>query len=124
MKFEKDRQDPAFYVDGPGQTVVWDGDESGRFYVARCGEMRILYSPNLDSQEVIRYTDDLEAIGVTNDALLEKFTELGEEMFCWIHNAWFEVIDSSDEQDLGEVYHALDEAVERAIHLAERKDSE
>jgi hypothetical protein len=116
----KFRQDAVFYTHGAGSEVVWDGDPDGQFYVLRNGEMRIHYSPHSDSTTVIRYTDQLEAIGVQTDEDLERFTELGEEMFTWVDNPWFEVVDDTDPSDDGEVYHTLDDAVERAIHLVQR----
>lgn len=114
------RQDSAFYTNTAGMEIVWDKDPNGRFYVVRNGEMRIHYSPDLESQTVIRYTDQLEAIGVLTDEDLERFNDLGDEMFTWVNNSWFELVDN-DEPDDGEVYHELDEAVERAVHLSQRQ---
>lgn len=112
------RQDSAFYTDCEGTQVVWDKDEHKRFYVVRAGEMRIHYSPDLESQTVIRYTDQLEEIGVKTDEDLEKFTALGDEMFTWIHNSWYEVYDEKDSYFSSDPIHELDEAVEYAVMLS------
>jgi hypothetical protein len=76
--------------------------------------MRIHYSPDLESQIVIRYTDQLEGIGVKTDEDLEKFHALGEEMFTWVNNSWFEVMDSNDPDYYSEPYHSLDDAIGQA----------
>jgi ribosomal 30S subunit maturation factor RimM len=120
------QQDAAFYTMNQGSEVVWDGDENGRWYVLRNGEMRIHYTPDLtdtDNVVIVRYTDQLEKIGVLTDADLERFTDLGEEQFLWVDNPWFEVVDDKN-PEYGEVYHLLDEAVERAIHLSQRNGEE
>jgi hypothetical protein len=106
-------QDAAFYVNGAGHEVVWQKN-GNRFFVVRNGEMRIHYSPDSENQQVIRYTDQLEAIGVKNDADLEKFTALGDEMFYWANNSWFEVWDSEDPDYYSEPYHEFTDAVGQA----------
>lgn len=111
------RQDSAFYTNSAGSEVVWENEKSPRFYVIRNGEMRIHYSPDLESQFVIRYTDQLEEIGVKTDADLEKFTALGDEMFDWVNNSWFEVLDTNDPEYYSEVYNELDDAVKWAESL-------
>jgi hypothetical protein len=108
------RQDSAFYTNEAGHEVVWQDAEKPRFYVIRNGEMRIHYSPDLENQIVIRYTDQLEGIGVKTDADLEKFNELGDEMFTWVNNSWFEVLDSKDPDYYSEPYHSLDDAIGQA----------
>jgi hypothetical protein len=108
------RQDSAFYTNEAGHEVAWQDAEKPRFYVIRNGEMRIHYSPDLENQIVIRYTDQLEGIGVKTDADLEKFNELGDEMFTWVNNSWFEVLDSKDPDYYSEPYHSLDDAIGQA----------
>lgn len=108
------RQDSAFYTMGPGHELVWQDAEKPRFYVVRNGEMRINYSPDLESEQVIRYTDQLEAIGVNTDADLEKFTALGDEMFSWVNNSWFEIFDKEDSEYYSEPYHSLADAIGQA----------
>ncbi len=108
------RQDSSFYTNEAGHELVWQDSEQPRFYVIRNGEMRIHYSPDLESQIVIRYTDQLEGIGVKTDEDLEKFHALGEEMFTWVNNSWFEVMDSKDSEYYSEPYHSLDDAIGQA----------
>jgi hypothetical protein len=88
------RNDAAFYVNENGYEIVFD---CARFAVIRNGEMRIRFrnSPVSDV-EVIRYTDQLERIGILNDADLDRFTDLGEELFEWVFNAWFEIVDKNN----------------------------
>lgn len=102
------RQDAAFYVMSPASEVVWENNECD-FYVIRAGEMRIKYKPNTDDEQVIRYTDALEAIGVTNDGQLTEATD--NETLEWIHNAWFEVWNKNDSHWCSDPYHELDEAI-------------
>lgn len=120
------RQDSAFYTNEAGHEVVWSDAEKPRFYVIRNGEMRIHYSPDLESQQVIRYTDQLEAIGVKTDADLEKFNDLGDEMFTWVNNSWFEVLDSNDSEYYSEPYHSLADAIGQAevLHAEYGTDKE
>lgn len=113
------RQDSAFYTNTAGTEIVWDGDENGRFYVLRNGEMRIHAITEDGVGWIIRYTDQLEKFGITTDEELQAWTDKGEVVFDWIDNSWFELVDNDDPDD-GVVYHELDEAVERAIHLAQR----
>jgi hypothetical protein len=108
------RQDSAFHTNAPGSEVVWDGND--RFYVYRVGEMRIHYTDSTGDTRILRYTSDLDELGVNTDSKLAEMSELGEENWTWVHNSWFEIIDDQ-EPDYGEIYHGLDEAVERAIHL-------
>lgn len=105
------RQDSAFYTYESGTEIVWQNPDEPRFFVVRNGEMRIHYSPDLESQIVIRYTDQLEGIGVKTDADLERFTELGEEMFSWVNNSWFEVWAEDDTDFCSEPYHSYDDAI-------------
>ena len=110
--------DASFYVNSPSAETVWE-EEGNRFFVVRNGEMRIHYSPDLESQIVIRYTDQLEEIGVKTDADLEKFTALGDEMFTWVNNSWFEVWDTKDTNYFSEPLFDLNEAIEYAKELLE-----
>jgi hypothetical protein len=119
------RNDSAFYTNSAGTEVVWE-EEGYDFYVVRAGEMRIHYSPDLESHTVIRYTDQLEEIGVRNDEDLEKFTALGEEMFSWVNNSWFEVYTEKDPDYFTEPLHDLEEAIEvaKTLKLEEVTDAE
>lgn len=104
------KQSAEFYVDSADTQSLWEGE---RYYVIRNGEMRIIYN-----DEIIRYTDQLIAAGITNDETLEKLFSSDE--LSLVDNPWFEVVDSSDPTDDGEVYDTLDDAVERAQHLEAR----
>ena len=98
------KQSAEFYVHTADSQSLWEGD---RYYVIRNGEMRICYN-----DAVIRYTDQLESAGITDDDTLEKLMDSD--------NPWVEVVDGQDPYDDGEVYYTLDEAVERAQHLEAR----
>ena len=112
------RQSAEFYVHGEGTETLWDGGE--RYYVIRNGEMRIHFG-----DDIIRYTDDLLNAGIGSDRVLSALnisSALAEthDLFLIVDSPWFEVVDSSDPTDMGEVYHDLDEAVERAQVLEAR----
>lgn len=117
------RQDSAFHTNEVGSEVVWDGDEAGRYYVYRVGEMRIHYTDSTGYTATLRYTSDLDELGIDTDSKLVEMSELGEENWNWIHNSWFEIVDDQ-EPDYGEIYHELDEAVERAIHLSQKTNND
>lgn len=115
------RQEAEFYVDCEGTQSLWEGE---RYYVIRNGEMRIHFG-----DEVIRYTDQLVAAGVGSDKVLSVLniaSGLAEtfDLFQIIDSPWFEVVDSTDPTDMGEVYHSLDEAVERGQYLDARARGE
>lgn len=108
------KQEAEFYVDNEGTQTLWEG---ARYYVIRNGEMRIHMG-----DEVIRYTDQLIAAGIGSDKVLSALnisSGLAEtaDLFQIIDSPWFEVVDSTDPTDMGEVYHSLDEAVQRAQNL-------
>jgi hypothetical protein len=114
---QSERQESAFYHTADlGPETVWDGNE--RFYVERCGEMLIVYTDDEGEQHILRNTRDLEELGIYTDEALAGYTEKGEDKFTWKFNSWFEIWDDNEQIYLeGEVWHELDEAVERAIHL-------
>lgn len=109
------RQDSAFYQADDDPQNVWDGNN--RFYVERVGIMRITYTDPEGRNNYLSTTEDLESIGIHTDADLAEYTKKGYEVFEWVNNSWFEIWDAQDSEYLGEVYHELDEAVERAQHL-------
>lgn len=109
------KQESAFYQNDGSPQTVWDGND--RFYVDRVGEMLIIYTDPEDNDHYIRTTADLAEHGITDDEALAEYTDKGEEVFCWRNNSWFEIWDEQKGEYLDEVYHELDEAVERAIHL-------
>jgi hypothetical protein len=115
------KQEAEFYVDNEGTQSLWEGE---RYYVIRNGEMRIHLG-----DEVIRYTDQLVNAGIGSDKVLSALnisSALAEthDLFQIIESPWFEVVDSTDPTDEGEVYHVLDEAVERAQVLEARHRGE
>lgn len=100
----KPRQDAAFYVNETNWEMVWESADKSR-YVVRNGEMRLPYKG-----EVIRYTSDLERIGVRTDKELEMLLFSGREFW---DNPWFEVWDKND-LGLELVFDTLDDAVSYA----------
>lgn len=108
-------QESAFYQSDSSPECVWDGND--RFYVERVGEMLIIYTDPEGNDHYIRTTQDLADIGITTDEALAEYTAKGEEVFFWRNNSWFEIWDEKKGEYLDEVWHELDEAVERAIHL-------
>lgn len=112
------RQDPAFYhTDGDSQ-VVWDGDD--RFYVVRCGVMKIYYTDKDGVDYTIRLTTDLDELGINTDERLAEMNDKGEPEWVWVNNGWFEIYDDERGEYTDEIYSQLDEAVERAINLGLR----
>jgi hypothetical protein len=100
-----------FYVNAPGYEVVWA--EDSRFQVCRNGEMRIRDNVR---EAVYRYTSDLVEAGITNDAELQALYESAD--YLVVDNPWFEVFDTEDSGDEGEVFHHLVEAIARAEELS------
>lgn len=107
------RQDASFYVNSADTESVWEGD---RYAVIRNGELRLVIG-----DDVCRYTQDLDRHGIDSDSALENLLEQGTE---FLENPWFEVIDTDDPTDDGEVYDYLDDAVERAQTLEARRQTE
>jgi hypothetical protein len=103
------RQDACFYVNGQATESLWEGE---RYAVIRNGDLRLVLG-----DDVCRYTQDLERHGIDTDSALENLLE-GTE---FLENPWFEVVDTSDPTDEGEVYDYLDDAVERAQTLEARQ---
>lgn len=120
----KTLQDSAFYTNESGLETVWDKDPNNRFYVVRVGEMRIHAMKN-GHEVVIRYTDDLEDLGITNDKELGEWSAK-EEMFEWVNNSWFEVYDANDTWYFSDPLHSFDEAVKFALEMSKTfgKDGE
>jgi hypothetical protein len=115
------RQDPAFYNWGGGSEIVWQKPEHD-FYVVRAGEMRIHYKEG-DAEETLRYTSDLDELGIDTDKKLAEIGErLGEEGFSWVNNSWFEIYSNEDSDFFSEPLHELDEAIVNAIRLSEGKE--
>jgi hypothetical protein len=102
------RQDSAFYTDEPGAQLVWSSEDNP-FAVYREGEMRIHAMKN-GHEVVIRYTDGLEDLGITNDKELGKWSAK-EELFDWVNNSWFVVLHDTDTDWFSEPFHELDVAI-------------
>lgn len=119
------RQDSAFYT-WPGTTNVATVEYNGRTLLVDCvGEMHLTIPDVIDGElvdgTVVRYTDTLEEVGITNDHELYTFlkqvsTNAGYEV--WRMNSWFELfqIDENGEfLETNAVYHSIDEAIENAV---------
>lgn len=106
------QQDPAFYQVDNDPQIVWD--DGGRFYVERVGEMRIVYTDPDGKQSILRTTEDLFSIGITTDGELVDYTLKGEDVFSWVHNSWFEIVDREQDEYLDDVYYSIDDAIEAA----------
>jgi hypothetical protein len=84
--------------------------------------MRINYKKD-DHEEVIRYTEQLDALGIDTDQKLQDiYKELGDEGFYWDNNSWFEVHSNSDPDFFTDAIHELDNAVLNAIRLGQGKE--
>ena len=105
---DPERQDSSFYTDEPGTQLVWSSEENP-FAVYREGEMRIHAMKN-GHEVVIRYTDGLEDLGITNDKELGKWSAK-EELFDWVNNSWFVVLHDTDREWYSEPFHELDTAI-------------
>ena len=110
------RQDSSFYHYEPDTETVWLEEQSD-FYVVRNGDMRIHYKPDTETEIVIRYTDELEEIGVRTDKDLNRFIALGDGNFDFIENSWFEIWHKEDSDFYSDPIHTLDEAIKKAKEL-------
>ena len=70
---------------------------------------------NEDHQNIVRYSDQLESAGITDDIQLAQFikTISNSGYQVYHNNPWWEVFAHND--DLGEVYDTFYEAVDAAI---------
>ena len=109
------RQDPAFYTNSSDYEVVWN--ENPRFCVIRNGGMNVYYTPfpysDSKSIDIIRYTNELEALGIKTDEDLRG----AEPLLTWHNNSWFEVLDFNNTDWSSDVYDTLYEAIDKAINL-------
>lgn len=115
----KEKLDPAFYVWENSSEEVW-GVEGNPFFVVRNGEMRIITNNENENRVVIRYTDQLEDFGIKNDKELAEWSDKGEEVFSWVHNAWFEIFSVKDLDWNSEPFYDLQEASDYAKELFEK----
>lgn len=119
------RQDSSFYTNESGWEDVWVRYGEVAYKVVRNGEMRVYYTDPSGNEHTIRYTGDLDELGISTDEQLEKMNTLGEELWSWVNNSWYEVWDASvEELEVEEYYsepfYTLDEAVAYAIKLDEQ----
>ncbi len=115
----KEKLDAAFYVWENNFEEVW-GVEGNPFFVVRNGEMRIITNNETENRVVIRYTDQLKDFGINNDKELAEWSAKGEEVFDWVHNAWFEIFSVIDLDWNSEPFHDLQEAADYAKELFEK----
>jgi hypothetical protein len=120
---EETRNDSAFYTYSPDSEIAWkDFKNECIYFVARVGEMRIHATDKQGIRWVIRYTDDLEEFGITNDRELAEWSMKGEDVFSWVNNSWFEVFSHND-PDFSEEnsIHDLAEAINHAKKLDKKE---
>ena len=98
------REDAAFFTYEGGSMLVWQTEDK-MVRVYKNGEMRIHFGDN-----VLRYTDDLDAYGFDTDEKLKAATDDG--LIDWIDNPWFEVVWEDNEE--GEIFHGYTDAVDYA----------
>lgn len=116
------KQMPEFYVWGEGYenyaTITY---QDRVVEVERGGEMSLTIPEIIDGElndtcsNIIRYSDDLEAIGISDDIQFMQFVKTisnaGFEVYRM--NPWWEVF--SHNSDMGEVYDTFYEAVDGGI---------
>jgi hypothetical protein len=107
------RQDAMFYVNSPSFEVV---AKYGKYEVVRNGYMRI---NNTITEDIYRYTSDLERAGYADDKHLAFAIDSGELEV--IDNPWFEVWNSLDLSPDSEVFHTHRQAVKEAWELAKQE---
>ena len=114
------RNDAAFYTNQSDIEIVWQ-EKTYDYYVVRSGVMRIHATKDNKHIEIIRYTDQLEAFGITTDTELENWASKGEEIFSWQNNSWFEIWNDNDNEFYSEPIHDLSEAIEFAKTMQKEK---
>ena len=116
------KQMPEFYVWQEGAEAYAQITYLDRVVdIERNGEMHITIPDiingelNDDSLNIVRYSDDLEAAGITDDIQLMQFVKVtGNAGFETVRmNPWWEVF--SHNSDMGEVYDTFYEAVDAAL---------
>ena len=116
------KQMPEFYVWGEGYESYATITYLDRVVeVERGGEMSLTIPEIIDGElndtcsNIIRYSDDLEAIGISDDIQFMQFVKTisnaGFEVYRM--NPWWEVF--SHNSDMGEVYDTFYEAVDGGI---------
>ena len=122
MTIPTSKQMPEFYVWQEGAESYAQVTYLDRVVdIERNGEM-YLSIPDLvngelneDHQNIVRYSDQLESAGITDDIQLTQFiktiSNAGYEVYH--NNPWWEVF--SHNEDMGEIYDTFYEAVDAAI---------
>lgn len=109
------QQDAMFFVNSSANSEqVWSS-EIGAVKVYRCGEMRILKKNPDGSQDIIRYSDQLEKVGLKSDDQLTDLFFGSNPEFEMIHNPWFEVVNTTRPEDEGVVFDDLAAAIAFAV---------
>jgi len=108
------RNDAAFYTDTHDCEALWFSDDK-EIVVYRNGEMRIHFTRPDGDTSVLRYTKDLDDVGLISDELLFEADNSGK--IEWIHNAWFEVVYHDNED--GEIFLDFEEAMKYAHRVAD-----
>jgi len=114
--YNKRRQDPAFYTREPCYIVATITYKDHEFSVMCNGEMRIEHHDGT----IIRYTEDLDRLGITTD---KKLYAIPEE-YC-INNSWFEIWDEVDEDCWdGWIAHTVSDAISMCVEAIQIKEME
>lgn len=116
------RQDSSFWVNESGWEEVWSRYGEVAYKVIRNGEMKVHYTDPKGYEHTIRYTSDLDRLGIDTDKKLYEMGSLGDDVWFWDNNSWFEVWDAGDgsievDEFLSDAIHTLDEAVAYALEL-------
>lgn len=119
--YTHEKNDSAFYTTDAPNWVATAYFEDKALEVWTAGEMKILL-PN--DGGYIRYFDELEEIGITNDKELQEFSD--KYLDSWIHNSWFEIRTPKgewlDEGFLAYVYHDVQEAVSACLAIMQNPE--
>jgi hypothetical protein len=107
------RQDAMFYVNEPNFEIV---AKYNRYEVVRNGYMRI---NNTITDDIYRYTSDLEKAGYNDDKHLAHAINTGELEV--IDNPWFEVWNSDDLSPDSQVFDTHRQACKEAWELAKQE---
>ena len=103
-------QSAELWVHEPGYQTIHATNP--RFHVIRNGDMRVIRKSD---GAILRYTQDLVEAGIRDDEAVD--TLYSSPNYQVVENPWFEVIDTTNPSDEGEVWDTLDEAIARADHL-------
>jgi hypothetical protein len=116
------RQDSVFWTNHAGHEQVWVRYGEVAYQVVRNGEMKVVYTNPSGVSHVLRYTEDLDALFIDTDDKVSEMDKLGDGVWLWVDNPWFEVWDAQHgafdvEEFYSEPIDTLDEAVAYALEL-------